>query len=151
MIKTKKTVKCDARDSDGKKIPCDREARVLSMFDKFLSRTKKGVIKYERSTKYRCDFGHLTTIKIKIDSEDLKLEPVDAEKDESKKRFHRKGYAGHIGQTPRSKKLDIPRWLTDMAVEWKRPEPLYPSDLPNHDRMLIRREQRSMRRPKNLR
>lgn len=150
MISTKKAVKCDARDGDGKKIPCDREARVLSMFDKFLSQSKKGLVKYERSTKYRCDFGHLTIVKDKIDSDDLKPLDVTDESELSKKRFHRKGFFGHKGQTPRSRKLDIPRWLSNMAVEWQQPNPKFPPDLPNHDRMLIRRERRSMMRPKNL-
>lgn len=70
---------------------------------------------------------------------------------ESGKRFHKKGFHGHTGQTPRDRTLDIPRWLLQMPVEWQRPNPSYPPDLPNHDRMLIRKERRSMMRPKDAR
>jgi hypothetical protein len=80
---------------------------------------------------------------------------------ESGKRFHKKGFHGHTGQTPRDRKLDIPRWLMQMPQEWVRPQPqikgpngdfVYcPPDLPNHDRMLIRKERRSMMRPKDAR
>lgn len=85
-------MKCKTKD-------CELAASLLSYNDTPAKRDGAGqVIDYDRVERWRCGNNHLTEVPTKVTYEQLHP-AVQPERDDSVKRFHRKGFTAH--QPPR--------------------------------------------------
>jgi hypothetical protein len=79
---------------------------------------RNGIPLYTRTTTWKCERGHINTTGVTLTALELRSDPLP-KKDESVKRFHRKGFKGHkVGKR-----------------EWT---PMLLPDMTNHERMLHR-------------
>jgi hypothetical protein len=123
---------CQVKDCpySNKKIGSDYLS-VLSYHDERKKIGKnKMPLTYTRTTKWRCPNLHITTSTMEIDAADLKIPVGGPTVDRSYKRFHRKGYTGHV--------VNPPTALKDL--------PTFPPDITNHRRMVARKFQRDQQR-----
>lgn len=108
---------------DDRKHLCGRPAYRLSMHDTVKKYDKLGMPEsYDRETKWKCDAGHRTVTRSVMKAEELVRKP-EPSIDRSKKRFHRKGFHGHVSAKSVFK-------------------PLYSPLLTNHTRHVARQEHR---------